>query len=102
MQYLVLGHACNYPELTNNIGNIALLKLAGKLGLVSMTDAEAVLEAYREFRLMQHQLRLNPDSGQTSTQITGRRPQKFVRIEIGCLQNARITVLQLWKKIFGV
>lgn len=102
VQYLVLGHACNYPELTNNIGNIALLKLAGKLGLVSMTDAEAVLEAYREFRLMQHQLRLNPDSGQTSTQITGRRPQKFVRIEIGCLQNARITVLQLWKKIFGV
>ena len=102
VQYLVLGYACNYPELTNNIGNIALLKLAGKLGLISMTDADAVLEAYREFRLMQHRQRLNPDSGQTTTQITGREPQKFVRIETGCLQNARTTVLQLWKKIFGV
>ncbi|HEY6044461.1 MAG TPA: bifunctional [glutamate--ammonia ligase]-adenylyl-L-tyrosine phosphorylase/[glutamate--ammonia-ligase] adenylyltransferase, partial [Nitrosospira sp.] len=30
VQYLILGHACDYPELTNNIGNIALLKLFEK------------------------------------------------------------------------
>ena len=102
VQYLVLGHACNHSELTNNIGNIALLKLAGKLGLIPMTDAEAVLEAYREFRRMQHRLRLNADSSQPSTQITASGPQKFARIEAGCLQNARTTVLQLWEKIFEV
>ena len=102
VQYLVLGHACNHSELTNNIGNIALLKLAGKLGLIPMKDAIAVLEAYREFRRMQHRLRLNADSSQPSTQITGSGTQKFARIEADCLQNARTTVLQLWEKIFDV
>jgi len=102
VQYLVLGHACNHSELTNNIGNIALLKLAGKFGLIPMTDAEAVLEAYREFRKMQHRLRLNADSSQPNTQIKGSGPHKFARIEADCLHNARTTVLQLWEKIFGV
>ena len=99
VQYLVLGHACTHKELTNNVGNIALLKLAGKLGLISKKDAEKVLEAYREFRRMQHRLRLNADSSQPSTQITGRTP-KFARIDADCLQNARATVLKLWGKIF--
>lgn len=99
VQYLVLGHACTHRELTNNVGNIALLKLAGKLGLISKKDAEKVLEAYREFRRMQHRLILNADSSQPSTQITGRTP-KFARIDADCLQNARATVLKLWGKIF--
>ena len=102
VQYLVLGYACNHSELTNNIGNIALLKLAGKFGLIPMTDAEAVLEAYREFRKMQHRLRLNADSSQPNTQIKGSGPHKFARIEADCLHNARTTVLQLWEKIFSV
>ncbi len=102
VQYLVLGHACNHSELTNNIGNIALLNLSGKLGLIPRTDAKAVLEAYREFRRMQHRLRLNADSSQPSTQITGSGAHKFARIEAGCLHNAHTTVLQLWEKIFGV
>ena len=34
VQYLVLGHAHRHEELTGNIGNLALLKLAARLGLV--------------------------------------------------------------------
>jgi len=34
VQMLVLAHARRRPELTANAGNIALLKLAAKLGLI--------------------------------------------------------------------
>jgi glutamate-ammonia-ligase adenylyltransferase len=102
VQYLVLGHACKHPELTNNIGNIALLKLAGKLELIPMTDAEATLEAYREFRRIQHRLRLNSNSTQSNTQSKQNGQQKFARIKASHLNKARTTVLQLWGKIFDV
>ena len=89
VQYLVLGHACDHPELTGNIGNIALLKLAGKLGLIPLAAAATVSSAYREFRRVQHRLRLGGES------------QKFARIEAGYLSDARTAVLQLWKEVFG-
>ena len=58
VQYLVLQHAAQYSELTGNIGNIALLHLAGQLGLVDATLAASVADAYRDMRNWQHQLRL--------------------------------------------
>ena len=58
VQYLVLAHAHYHPELTENIGNIALLgKLAG-LGVIEKSQADNVANAYREFRKKQHALRL--------------------------------------------
>lgn len=102
VQYLVLGYAYKHSELTNNIGNIGLLKLSGELGLISKSDAEEVLEAYREFRRIQHRLRLNSDSTQSDNQPIQNRQQKFARIEISYLEKARTSVLQLWEKILGV
>ena len=58
VQYLILSHASNYPELTADIGNIALLKLLGDLKLIDKALAETVAEAYRHFRKLQHQMRL--------------------------------------------
>jgi glutamate-ammonia-ligase adenylyltransferase len=101
VQYLVLGHACNYPELTNNIGNIALLKLAGKLGLVNAETAERVLNAYREFRRVQHQLRLSGDSGMTGMPSMGGNSQKFARIEVDYLSDHPSAVFRLWDEVFG-
>ena len=101
VQYLVLGHACNYPELTNNIGNIALLKLAGKLGLINAEAAERALNAYREFRRVQHQLRLNGDSGLTGIPSTGSKSQKFARVEMDYLSDHPSAVLRLWEEVFG-
>jgi glutamate-ammonia-ligase adenylyltransferase len=62
VQYLVLAHAHEHRELTGNIGNLALLKLAGELGLLPVDLAEATRTSYREFRRLQHQLRLQGES----------------------------------------
>nr|WP_314545127.1 bifunctional [glutamate--ammonia ligase]-adenylyl-L-tyrosine phosphorylase/[glutamate--ammonia-ligase] adenylyltransferase [uncultured Massilia sp.] len=58
VQYLVLRHAAAYPELTANAGNIALLRLCGRLGLIDAGLAEEVAAAYRTMRRLQHQVRL--------------------------------------------
>ena len=58
VQYLVLGHAHRHPELTGNLGNIALLRIAGDLGLIDRQQAEAAGNAYREYRRLQHAKRL--------------------------------------------
>ncbi len=59
VQYLVLAHAQRHAELVANLGNIALLQIAAGLELVPDALAERAREAYREFRRMQHALRLN-------------------------------------------
>ncbi len=58
VQYLVLTHSSAHASLTGDIGNIALLKLAGTLGLIDESMATLVADAYRTFRKLQHQLRL--------------------------------------------
>ncbi|MDT8364033.1 MAG: DUF294 nucleotidyltransferase-like domain-containing protein, partial [Nitrosomonas sp.] len=100
VQFLILGHAHQHPQLTGNIGNIALLKLAGELNLIPPELANAVLVAYREFRRLQHQLRL---SG--APQSFGNAPAKgismeYARVPDSSLTNARQAVLQLWAEVF--
>ncbi|MDB5822289.1 MAG: glnE, partial [Herminiimonas sp.] len=58
VQYLVLRHAARFPKLVADIGNIALLKLSGALGLIDPNLAEDVANAYRAFRRLQHQIRM--------------------------------------------
>jgi glutamate-ammonia-ligase adenylyltransferase len=58
VQYLVLAHASRHRALTGNLGNIALLAIAAELGLVERELAERCRSAYREFRRLQHALRL--------------------------------------------
>ena len=59
VQYLVLAHAHDFPSLTKNLGNIALLGMAAELGLLPKALAERCRVAYREYRRTQHALRLN-------------------------------------------
>ena len=59
VQFLVLAHAHRYPQLTANIGNLALLRLAGELGLVSAEIAAQTCALYRILRQTQHRMRLN-------------------------------------------
>jgi len=86
VQYLVLQHASRYSELTGNIGNIALLHLAGQLGLIDAALAGSVADAYRDMRKWQHQLRLQ---GQD---------QSRVPMEKAALHAANVR--QLWDSIF--
>ncbi|SFN27504.1 glutamate-ammonia-ligase adenylyltransferase [Nitrosospira briensis] len=100
VQYLILSHAFKYLDLTNNIGNIGLLKLAGKLELIDADNAERALNAYREFRRLQHQLRLSGDSGLTGTSSADSRSQKFARIEADQVTSETAAVLRLWDEVF--
>jgi glutamate-ammonia-ligase adenylyltransferase len=59
VQFLVLAHAHRHPALCGNLGNIALLRIAADLGLIPAALAEQCRSAYREFRRIQHALRLN-------------------------------------------
>ncbi len=59
VQYLVLAFAHQHPQLCANAGNLALLKLAGELGLIPDELAEQVRQLYRELRQIQHSMRLN-------------------------------------------
>ena len=58
MQFLVLSYANKYPQLTENIGNIALLKRLASLNVIENESAEKVVIAYREYRKLQHALKL--------------------------------------------
>jgi len=87
VQYLVLAHAHLYPELVANSGNIALLKLVGKLGLIPADAAENVASAYREFRRYQHGLRLNG--------------AKYARVPPAEVKDEIAATLALWRKVFG-
>lgn len=101
VQYLVLGYAHVYPQLTGNIGNIALLKLAGELGLIPAETARQVLTAYREFRRLQHRLRLNAEPELAGPADAQEKSAAFTRIETDHLSPARMAVLQLWEQVFG-
>jgi glutamate-ammonia-ligase adenylyltransferase len=59
VQFLVLGYSRKYPDLTGNLGNIALLKMSADHGLIPQELAERCRNAYREYRRIQHGLRLN-------------------------------------------
>ena len=58
VQYLVLAYGAQYRALTDNLGNLALLKVAAQLGLIDAGVVEQVRAAYRQFRQLQHALRL--------------------------------------------
>jgi glutamate-ammonia-ligase adenylyltransferase len=87
VQYLVLGHAHRHPGLTRNIGNLALLKLAAQLGLIDEQGASAAHEAYRQFRRLQHNLRL--------------QGEKYARVPPESVAEDRRAVRELWDSVFG-
>jgi glutamate-ammonia-ligase adenylyltransferase len=61
VQYLVLLHTAAHPELSDNVGNIALLQRAEKAGLLPTGLGESSANAYREMRRVQHHARLNEE-----------------------------------------
>ncbi len=85
VQFLVLAHAAQHPELTANSGNLALLDTAAKLKLIDSATCDQVRSLYRELRHVQHQMRLNN--------------QTPCRIEHGRLDTS--AALVLWKTLLG-
>ena len=87
VQYLVLLHSADHPALTRNIGNIALLGLAADLRLIPAAQAIGAADAYRDYRRVQHQLRLQGAS--------------FARVAPEAQGVRRATVEALWQHVFG-
>ncbi|SUB32248.1 bifunctional glutamine-synthetase adenylyltransferase/deadenyltransferase [Neisseria gonorrhoeae] len=58
VQYLILAHARQYPQLLDNYGNIALLNIAADCGLIDKTLAGQSRTAYRLYRRQQHNTKL--------------------------------------------
>ena len=85
VQYLVLGHSHAHPELTGNKGNIALLKMAADAGLIPGELAETVRSAYRDYRRMQHGLRLNGTKARVAPEEVAERV---------------LVVRELWRTVF--
>jgi len=59
VQFLVLAYAANFPQLTANSGNLALLEQAAKLNLIDRELSTSVQDVYRNLRRIQHAMRLN-------------------------------------------
>jgi glutamate-ammonia-ligase adenylyltransferase len=87
VQYLVLLHAHAHYELTANLGNIALLHMAGALRLIPTELANRVADAYREYRRLQHGLRLNG--------------AEYARVDRDRVIAHIQATLSLWRTVFG-
>ena len=87
VQYLVLAHAKSHPQLTENIGNIALLKLLEKLNIIEHDLTEKVVLAYRDYRRMQHVLKL--------------QGAPHMRVEAASVSAHAAAVKALWNQVFA-
>ena len=87
VQYLVLAHSHQHHALTRNLGNIALLRIAADLGLIAASLAESARDAYREFRRIQHALRLNG--------------ARYARVPPEQIRDRSQAVQQLWEIVLG-
>jgi glutamate-ammonia-ligase adenylyltransferase len=88
VQTLILAHARRHPSLLDNLGNIALLGLAARAGLIDAQLAAAAADAYRTYRKHQHALRLNGAE-------YARLPAETCAAEIAAVQR-------LWQVVLGI
>jgi glutamate-ammonia-ligase adenylyltransferase len=86
VQYLVLLHTAAHPELVDNVGNIALLQRAEKVGLLPPGMGQAAANAYREMRRVQHRARLNEEP---------------TDVPASDLTQERQAVLELWRWVMA-
>jgi [glutamine synthetase] adenylyltransferase / [glutamine synthetase]-adenylyl-L-tyrosine phosphorylase len=86
VQYLVLAHSHGYSSFTRNLGNIALLAMAAERGLIPAGLAERSRDAYREFRRLQHALRLNG--------------AQYARVPAAQVESHAAAVRELWAAVF--
>ncbi|WP_109016119.1 bifunctional [glutamate--ammonia ligase]-adenylyl-L-tyrosine phosphorylase/[glutamate--ammonia-ligase] adenylyltransferase [Novimethylophilus kurashikiensis] len=87
VQYLVLAHAQQHAEFLGNVGNIALLKRSGELGLIPAELGIQVGDAYRAYRTEQHAQRLQ------GVEKARTAPEKYA--------EQRAAVRRLWEAVFN-
>ena len=88
VQYLVLRHSCRHPQMLGNLGNINLLRMAEKAGLLPEGVGSSCAAIYRKYRAIQREMRLAIGDG----------PVRVAPEQVG--QECR-SVKDLWRLIFG-
>ena len=86
VQALVLAHSAAHPALQEDLGNIALLRLAEQAGLLPAGVGSAAADAYRELRRVQHRARLDE------------APTQF---DDAAFERERAAVCSLTRGVFG-
>jgi glutamate-ammonia-ligase adenylyltransferase len=86
VQYLVLAHAADHPQLLDNVGNIALMQRAEAARLLANGIGLRAADAYRELRRAQHRARLDE------------QPTQFTPAALAAEREA---VLALWHEVFN-
>lgn len=86
VQYLILAHARQYPQLLDNYGNIALLNIAADCSLIDKTFAEQSRTAYRFYRQQQHNTKLRDAK---KTEVTDELLTHYGNVR------------KLWQEVFG-
>ena len=87
VQYLVLGACPPHPDLTGNLGNIALLGSPANSASFRPRCAAQLPDAYREFRRLQHALRLEG--------------AQYARVAPETVADKVRAVRELWATVFG-
>lgn len=88
VQAMVLVYSHEHPELTNNFGNILLLEMAGRIGLIDNDLAARCAGIYRQYRNVQRTYRLEHGLGS-------------VRVDPKAFESEIADVRALWKVVFG-
>lgn len=86
VQYLVLAYGHWFPLLLDNRGNIELLRRAANAGLMTQEQAKAVGDAYRRYRQLQHEIRLND--------------AERARVPHALVEQEASAVRALWQQLF--
>ena len=86
VQYFVLAFSATYKELIHNIGNIGLLNLFSKKNLIEVETAKKLIDAYRLYRSLQHQLGLE-------AKLDG-------KVIISAVDRYPMEVVSIWKEVF--
>ncbi len=87
VQYFVLAFSASCKELTQNIGNIGLLNLFSQKNLIEAATAKKLIDAYRLYRSLQHQLGLE-------AKLDG-------KVLLSEVDHYPIEVISIWKLVFN-
>ncbi len=88
VQYFVLAESGAHPGLVNNFGNILLMEMCADLGLADPELAVPAVAAYRRFRALQHEIRLNAGEGASAL------------VSNDSAAAGRDAILALWRAVF--
>ncbi|MDT8388251.1 MAG: bifunctional [glutamate--ammonia ligase]-adenylyl-L-tyrosine phosphorylase/[glutamate--ammonia-ligase] adenylyltransferase [Thiogranum sp.] len=87
VQYLVLRWCKSHPDLSRYTDTIRLLETLAEVGRLSLTDAQVLVSAYKEYRALNHRLTL----AERSALVSG-----------DTLSDVRDRVIAVWRRVMEV